>query len=95
MVEKLCEVASEYEKRLQEMPFMPRPPYGRRMSLQDDGPKRDFLTYLFCDNGFAMQFLNDVGLLRSNVQCNTCGRGMTWSVQPSIPEGFNVEVPAQ
>ena len=27
-------------------------------------------------------------MLRSKVQCNTCGRDMTWSAEPSIPEGF-------
>ena len=51
-------------------------------------PNRDFLTYLFCDDGFALQFLKDVGLLRSKVQCNTCGRDMTWSPEPSIPGRF-------
>ena len=39
--------------------------------------------------GFAMQFLKDVDLLRSKVQCHTCGRDMTWSAEPSIPEGFS------
>ena len=88
MVEKLCEVVSEYEKRLQAMPFVPRASYGRRMLREDGGPNRDFLTYLFCDPGFAVQFLKDVGLLRSKMQCNTCDRDMTWSAEPSIPEGF-------
>jgi len=88
-VEKLCEVVSEYEKRLQKMPFVPRSSYGRRMLREGGGPNRDFLTYLFCDHGFAMQFLMDVGLLRSKVQCNTCGRDITWSAERSIPEGFS------
>ena len=35
-----------------------------------------------------MHFLMGVGLLRSKVQCNTCGRDITWSVQPGIPEEF-------
>ena len=35
-----------------------------------------------------MQFLKDVGLLRSKVQCNTCDRDMTCSAEPTIPEGF-------
>jgi hypothetical protein len=68
MVEKLREVVSEYEKRLQEMPFPPRSSYGRRMLREDGDPNRDFVTYLFCDHGFAMQFLKDVGLLQSKVQ---------------------------
>ena len=52
---------------------------GCPMLQEDSGPKRDFLIYLFCDQGFAMQFLKDVGLLWSKVQCNTRGRDMTWS----------------
>ena len=75
-------------RRLQEMLFVPRASYGRRMLRGDGGPNRDFLAYVFCDFGFAVQFLKDVGLLRSKVQCNTCGRGMTWSAEPSTPEGF-------
>jgi len=88
IVPKLCEVVSEYEKRLQEMPFVPRSSYGRQMLREDGGQNSNFLTYLFCDNGFGMQFLKDMGLLRSKAQCNNCGRDMTWSVEPSIPEGF-------
>jgi len=48
----------------------------------------DFLAYLFCDHGFAMQFLKYVGLIRSKVQCYTCGRDITWSAETSIPERF-------
>ena len=82
IVEKLCEVVCEYE-----MPFMPRSSYGRPM-WEDSGQNRDFLTYLFCVQGFTIQFLKDVGVLRSKVQRNTRGRDMTWSAEPSIPEGF-------
>jgi len=28
-------------------------------------------------------------LLRSNVQCNTCGRDLTWSAEPTISGGFS------
>jgi len=70
MLEKLCEVVNEYEKRLQEIPFVPMSSYGRP-TLREDGPNRNFLTYVFCDQGFAMQFLKDVDLPRRKVQCNT------------------------
>ena len=60
-----------------QMPFVPRSLYGRQMPREDGGPNKDFLTYLFCDQGFATQFLKDVGLLRSKVHQNTCGRHMT------------------
>jgi len=36
-----------------------------------------------------MQFLKDVVLIQSKVQYNTCGREMTWSAEPSIPEKFS------
>ena len=64
---KLQEIVNEHEKSLQEMSFVPMVSYRRRMLREDGGPNRDFLTYLFCDDGFAMQFLKDVGLLRSKV----------------------------
>ena len=58
------------------------------MLREDGGSNRDFLTYRFWDRSIAMQFLMDVGLLRSKVQCDTCSRDMTWSVDHIIPEGF-------
>jgi len=88
MVGKVQEIFHEYEKRLQEMPFIPRGSYGCRMVLQDGGPNRDFITHLFCDHGLAVQFLKDVGLIRSKVQCNTCDRDMTWCAYPSFPDVF-------
>jgi hypothetical protein len=60
MVAKIQQLVSDYEKRLHEMPYFPRVSYGRRMLLEDGGPNRDFLSFLFCDDGFAMQFLKDV-----------------------------------
>lgn len=58
------------------------------MLREEGGPNRDFLSFLFCDDDFAMQFLKGVGLLRNKVQCDTCGRDMTWSAAPNIPERF-------
>jgi len=86
MVGKLTEIVDEYKKRLQEMAFIPRASYRRQMLRQDGGPNREFLTYLFWDDSLAMQFLKDVGLLWTKVQCNTCDRDMTWSTEHSIPE---------
>ena len=86
MVGKLTEIVDEYKKRLQEMAFIPRASYRRQMLHQDGGPNREFLTYLFWDDRLAMQFLKDVGLLWTKVQCNTCDRDMTWSTEHSIPE---------
>ena len=44
--------------------------------------------FLFSDQATGIQFLKDVGLIRSKVQCNSCGRDMTWYAEPNIPDGF-------
>jgi len=73
MVGNNRKVVDNNEKRLQEMLCMPRFSYGCQMLQEDSRPNRMFLTYLFCDKAIAIQFLKDVGLLWSKVQCNTCG----------------------
>ena len=44
---------------------------------------------LFCDHGLALHFLNDVGLIRIKVQCNTYNRDMTWCPHPTFSDGFH------
>ena len=46
IVAKLCEVVNEYQKRLQEVPFLPRSSYGRPMLREDGGPNRNFLIHI-------------------------------------------------
>jgi hypothetical protein len=53
---------------------VPRFSYGRALLRDDGAPNRLFITYLFSDQAMAIRFLQDVGLLRSQVQCNICGR---------------------
>ena len=80
----MCQVVKDYEKRLLRMPFVPKTLYGLKMLMEDGGPNKVFLTFLFCDHGMAIQFLKHMGLLRSKMQCNTCRRDVTWSAQPNI-----------
>jgi hypothetical protein len=55
----------------------------------DDGdPNRFFRTYLFTDQAVAIEFLQDVGLLRSQVPCSTCGQAMAFTSDSSLREGF-------
>jgi len=79
MVDQLVKITSEYEERLRRCQYVPRLSFGRRMLRDDDGPNRYFLMYLFCEQSMAVQYLKDIGLLRSKMQCNTRGRDMTWS----------------
>jgi hypothetical protein len=62
MVGNMRKFASDYEKRLQEMPFEATFSYGRRMLLDDGAPKGIFLTYLFSDQALAIQFLSYLGI---------------------------------
>ena len=70
------------------MAFITKSSYRHLMLREDGGPNRTFLTYLFSDHAMGIQFLKDEGLLWSKMQCNTCGRDVTWSAQPNIPEGL-------
>jgi hypothetical protein len=89
MVQNISDIILDNEKRLRGMPFFPRSSYGRSMLREDGGPNSDFLTYLFCDRDLGVQFLQDVGLIRSKVLCNTCGRKMKWSAESNATDGFS------
>jgi len=39
-----------------------------------------FQTFLFSNHTIGLQLFKDGGLIRSNVQCNSCGRDMTLHV---------------
>jgi len=84
----MIQVTSEYEERLRRCEYVPRFSCGRRMLKKCGDPNRFFLMYLFCEQSLAIHFLKDIGLLRSKVQCNTCCRGMKWSVDSTHSEGF-------
>jgi hypothetical protein len=79
MVLHLLQIVAEYQERMRAiMPFIHEGSYDRQFMREDAGPNKEFLTFFFCNNDLAIQFLKDVSLLRSKVQCNTCGRDMTW-----------------
>ena len=84
----MVKIFAEYEERLRTMPYVPRFLYRCRMLQDGGGPNRFFLTYLFCHQAMATEFLKGIDLLRSKMKCNTCGRDMTWSADSNLPEGF-------
>jgi len=77
----------QYEERVRSMQNVPRFSHGRRMLRSDGGPNR-LLYYLFTDHAMAIEFLKDIGLLRRTMQCDSCGRDMTWSVCSKLSDGF-------
>ena len=50
-----------------EMPFIPRTSFGRAKVGDDGNGNKIFLTYLFIAIDLGIQFLKDVGLIRSKV----------------------------
>ena len=78
MVQEIREVVAKYQDRLRELQSVPRLSHGRGLQRSDGALNRKFLTCLFCHHELAIQFLKDVGLIQSKVQCNTCERDMTW-----------------
>jgi hypothetical protein len=59
------EVVRQYEEHLQRMQHVPRFSYRQGLLRDDGGPNSLFLTFLFTDQAMAIQFLQDMGLLRS------------------------------
>jgi hypothetical protein len=88
MVEEILKVVTEYEQCLRRSSCAPRLSYGLLVLAEDGGPNAMFFTCLFCEEATTLQFLQDVGLLRSKEQCNTCGGGMTCSVDQSVSDGY-------
>jgi len=67
---------------------VPKRSYGHSTLGINDGVNVVFLTFLFSDKDLGIKFLTDVGLIRSKVTCNTCGRDMTWCADPTTTDGF-------
>jgi len=72
MVQRLQEIVADYEEPMREMQLVPRMSYGRRLVWRNGVPNRMFLSFLFSRHELAIQFLKDVGLISSKVQCNIC-----------------------
>ena len=88
MVDEIKSVISTNQWSLMEMPYVPKTSY-RHVSLGDDGEANKlFLTFLFSDTDFGIQFLKNMGLLHNKVPCNTCGCYMTWCAEPKPKDGF-------
>jgi len=88
MVHNLVRITSDYEARLAACPYVLNFSYGRRMLRKNGDPNRLFLAYLFCDASNAIQYLKDIGLFRSTMKCNSCGRDMSWSADRTVNDKF-------
>ena len=71
ILQRMQEIVAKYEDHLRQMQSVLRLSYRRWLVCTDGAPNRMFLTCLFCHHELAIQFLKDVGLIRSKVQCKT------------------------
>ena len=88
MVDEIKSAISPYQRRKMNMPYVPKTSYGPALLGDDGEANKLFLKLLFSDTDLGIQFLKDMGLLRSKVSCNTCGSDMTWYVEPKPKDGF-------
>jgi hypothetical protein len=86
MVEHIQQIISEYQQRIVEMPYVPKRSYGHAALGINGGVNMVFLTFLFSDKDLSIQFLKDVGVIRSKVPCNTCGRALIQQL-PMVLDG--------
>ena len=74
MVHHISNVIKAYQDKLREMPYVPKTSYQRDSMGYCGDANKTFLTFLFSNSSIGIQFLKDAGLIRSKVQCNSCGR---------------------
>ena len=88
MAQHITSVIQEYQERLNKTPYVPRTSFRRASVGHSGGANKNFLTCLFSDQATDIQFLKDVGLIRSKVQGNSRGHDMNWYAAPNIPGGI-------
>ena len=60
-------VVAEYEERLRAIQYVPKFLYGRGLLCAYCAPNRIFLTCLVSDMALAIEFMKDVGWIRSKL----------------------------
>jgi len=76
MVQRISNMIKKYKNVLREKPYVPKTSFQPdSMGFSGDANEL-FLTFLFIDHAFGLQFFKDVGLICSNVQCHSCRRDM-------------------
>jgi hypothetical protein len=88
MVDKIADVFQQYVDKVREMTLAPKCSFKQYYFGTRGNVNQVFLTVLFCDHATGLQFLKDVGLIPSKMQCNLCGRDMSWCVDAGKPDGF-------
>jgi len=77
MVHHISTIIKDYQDTIRETPYVPKTSFQRHSLGFNGDANKLFLMFVFSDHAIRLQFLKDVGLIHSNVQCNSCGRDMS------------------
>ena len=81
-------VVETYERRQNSKPYVCSTTFGR-VTLGAAGVfNKLFLAFLFRDHDVGVQFLKNVGLIRSGMVCCRCVSQMSWRVDTNRKVGF-------
>ena len=81
-------VVETYERRQNSKPYVCSTTFGRATLRATGVPNKLFLAFLFSDPDVGVQFLKDVGLIRSSMVCCKCGTQMSWCVITNRKDGY-------
>jgi len=88
MVQQITNIKKDYQDGVRELSYVPNTSF-RLDSLGYPGDANKlFLTFLLSDRNIGIQFLKDIRLICSKVQCNSCSCDITWYADPSKLDGF-------
>jgi hypothetical protein len=80
VAENIMYTNSRYQQRLITLPSVPATSYGHATLGEEERANKLFITFLFSKKNVGIEFLKDVGLLRSSMVCSVCGCQMSWCV---------------
>jgi transposase-like protein len=65
-----------YQEEVRKLPYVPKGSLGRSLVGPDGIPNKPFLGFLFSDHNRGVKFLQECGLLKSEMFCPKCGSNM-------------------
>ena len=85
---RFTSVIRTYQRRPNSKPYICSTTFGRATLGAIGVPNKLFFAFLFSDPDFGVQYLKDVGLIRSSWVCCKCGFHMSWCVDSNSKDGY-------
>ena len=88
MTSHITDIIKAYQSRVARMPHVQGLGQGASFIREDGVATTAFLLYLFSSKTDALQFLKDLGLIASNMQCPSCHAEMRFCCRPHTTDGY-------